>query len=335
MTGWKPVCLVLFLTVSLALGGCQNPKHQENPETLPVQEPAAPQETKAIAPGEGEQGARVEFVTREHKMERVLFSGGYLRSLPEEKPETILRPAPAGALGMIFGKREINGLEWAKVATRDGVTGWYTVPARPGVPRGEKREALKITHDGYQNTYPQVTGGVTPQVQDRINQELGNYISVYRHITGPVESELQCRVTYNRNHLLSLVFQGKPVLYRNYPVTEVNNLASWTRLKNYAWVSPLMGGADGSLLLARKTDFQYAMVFDLNTGNRLTLDHFLGSSQQEAIQEKLGSLEAWARLQKDNFYIEPQGKLVALASVSQGEGGRVPLDLSDLVIREF
>ena len=77
------------------------------------------------------------------------------------------------------------------------------------------------------------------------------------------------------------------------------------------------------------------MVFDLNTGNRLTLDHFLGSSQQEAIQEKLGSLEAWARLQKDNFYIEPQGKLVALASVSQGEGGRVPLDLSDLVIREF
>ena len=329
MTGWKPVCLVLFLTVPLALGGCQNPKHQENPGALPVQEPAAPQETKAIAPGEGEQGARVEFVTREHKMERVLFSGGYLRSLPEEKPETILRPAPAGALGMIFGKREIN------VATRDGVTGWYTVPARPGAPRGEKREALKITHDGYQNTYPQVTGGVTPQVQDRINQELGNYISVYRHITGPVESELQCRVTYNRNHLLSLVFQGKPVLYRNYPVTEVNNLASWTRLKNYAWVSPLMGGADSSLLLARKTDFQYAMVFDLNTGNRLTLDHFLGSSQQEAIQEKLGSLEAWARLQKDNFYIEPQGKLVALASVSQGEGGRVPLDLSDLVIREF
>ena len=136
MTGWKPVCLILFLTVSLALGGCQNPKHQENPGTLPVQEPAAPQETKAIAPGEGEQGARVEFVTREHKMERVLFSGGYLRSLPEEKPETILRPAPAGALGMIFGKREINGLEWAKVATRDGVTGWYTVPATQGS-RGE------------------------------------------------------------------------------------------------------------------------------------------------------------------------------------------------------
>ena len=63
-------------------------------------------------------------VNREHKMERVIFSGGYLRSLPEEKPETILRPAPEGAQGMIFGKREINGLEWAKVATRDGVTGW-------------------------------------------------------------------------------------------------------------------------------------------------------------------------------------------------------------------
>lgn len=333
MMGWKTGCLVLSLAASLILAGCQKQKPQGDPGALPAQEPAAAQETKAIAPGEGKQGARVEFVTREHKMERILFSGGYLRSLPEEKPETILRSAPEGALGMIFGKREINGLEWAKVATRDGVTGWYTVPARKGAPPGEKRAALRITHEGYQSTYPQVTGGVSPAVQDRINQELGNYISVYRHITGPVESELRCRVTYNQNHLLSLVFQGKPVLYRNYPVAEVNNLASWTRLKKYAYVSPLLGGADSGLLLAQKTDFQYAMVFDLHTGNRLTLEYFLGGGKAEELQERAAALDPWARIQNDNFYIEPQGKLMAMASVPRK--GRVELDLSDLVIRDF
>ena len=114
-----------------------------------------------MLPG-GRPGAQVEFVTRQHSMERIQFTGGYLRNLPEEKPETILRQAPDGARGMIFGKREINGLEWAKVATRDGITGWYTVPARPGASATTKRENLKISKDAYETTYPQVTGKSPP-----------------------------------------------------------------------------------------------------------------------------------------------------------------------------
>lgn len=197
----------------------------------------------------------------------------------------------------------------------------------------DKREPLQITNEGYRTIFPQVTGGVTSQVQDRINQELGNYLSVYRHITGPVESGLQCRVTYNRRQILSLVFQGDPILYRSYPVTEVNSLASWTRLKHYAYVSPLQGGADPSLLTARITDLHYGLVFDLVTGSRLPLEYFLGQNRQEAIRERLADLGEGARFQKDNFYIDTQGHLVALASVP-GKG-RVEMDLSDLVIREF
>ena len=335
MTGGRIRHFLLVLTVLAFLGclagGCSRSQTAESNQTAGETEAAS--ETKALAPGEGEQGARVEFVNREHKMERVIFSGGYLRSLPEEKPETILRPAPEGAQGMIFGKREINGLEWAKVATRDGVTGWDAVPAKEGAGPRDKRNPLKITNDGYETTFPQVTGGVAPQVQDRINQELGNYLSVYRHITGPVESELQCQVTYNRRQILSLVFQGTPILYRSYPVSEVNSLASWTRLKNYAYVSSLQGGADPTLLVARITDLHYALVFDLATGSRLTLDYFLGANRQEELQERLAGLGEGARLQKDDFYITTQGRLVALASVP-GKG-RVDLDLSDLVIREF
>ena len=95
MTGKKTGRFLLALAVlGMLAGGCVR---SQPAETGQAAETAAPSETKALAPGEGVQGARVEFVTREHKMERVLFSGGYLRSLPEEKPETILRPAPAGA----------------------------------------------------------------------------------------------------------------------------------------------------------------------------------------------------------------------------------------------
>lgn len=151
MTGKKTGRFLLALAVmGMLAGGCVR---SQPAETGQAAETAAPSETKALAPGEGVQGARVEFVTREHKMERVLFSGGYLRSLPEEKPETILRPAPAGAQGMIFGKREINGLEWAKVATRDGVTGWYTVPAKkepaPGTNGSPSRSPMKATEPSF------------------------------------------------------------------------------------------------------------------------------------------------------------------------------------------
>lgn len=337
MKGWKRSLLVL-LGCSLFLGGCGKKSAQEPAGELPqktaVQESKGT-ESKTIAPGEGTQGARVEFVTRPHSLERIQFAGGYLRNLPEEKSETILRRAPAGAVGMIFGKREINGLEWAKVATRDGVTGWYTMPAKPGAAPKAKREALKITQDEYETVYPQVTGGISSQAQDRINQELGNYIGVFRYVTGPVGGGLQCQVTYNRNNLLSLVFTAKPIRFRMIPVSEVNNLASWARLKKYAFVSPLVGGADPALLRAETIDLQYALVFDLTTGNRLTLGYFLGNGQQETIQQRVEALGSGARYQTDNFYINEKGQLIALASVEGDTPGRTPLDLSDLVIKEF
>ena len=328
-----------LLCLCLLLSGCQKQAQPEPAGELPRKaesQESRGQETKAIALGEGIQGARVEFVTRQHSMERIQFVGGYLRNLPEEKPETILRPAPEGALGMIFGKREINGLEWAKVATRDGITGWYAVPARPGASPKEKRDALKISRDDYQTTYPQVTGEISPQAQDRINQELGNYIGVFRYMTGPVGSSLQCQVTYNRNNLLSIVFTAPPIRYRMVPVSEVNNLASWARLKKYAYMSPLLGGADPTLMQAEKIDLQYALVFDLTTGSRLNLSYFLGTGQKEIIQARLEALGRGGRLQPDNFYINEQGQLIALVSVRDpSPGGRTPLDLSDLVIKEF
>lgn len=330
---------LLGLCLCLLVSGCQKQAKPEAAGELPQKaatQETRGQETKSLAPGEGAQGARVEFVTRQHSMERVQFVGGYLRNLPEEKAETILRRAPDGALGMIFGKREINGLEWAKVATRDGITGWYTVPAQKGASPKAKRDALKISKDEYETTYPQVTGEISPQAQDRINQELGNYIGVFRYVTGPVGGPLQCQVTYNRNNLLSIVFTAPPILYRMIPVAEVNNLASWARLKKYAYVSPLIGGADPNLLRAEKIELQYALVFDLTTGNRLTLSHFLGSGQQDTLQARLDALGPGARLQPDNFYINGEGQLIALASVQEpAPGGRTPLDLSDLVIKEF
>lgn len=330
----KTTLAALCLGLCVLAAGCGSKKTEQS-QDIPFKNPAPTQETKTIASGEGQQGARVEFVTREHGMERITFSGGYLRSLPEEKPETIMRPAPTGSQGMIFGKREINGLEWAKVATRDGVTAWYAVPAREGAAKGEKRAPLQVTDSVYRSTYPQITGGVEPRVQDLINQELGNYFSVYRHVTGPVGGELQCQVTYNKNRLLSLVFSGKPIRYRSYPVSEVNNLPSWAQLKKYAHVSPLMGGADPNLLLADKTDFQYAMVFDLTTGSRLTLEYFIGHGREKELQDLLQPLGDGARLQRDNFYVDEKGSVTALVSVLEPDTGRVPLDLTGLKIRNY
>lgn len=320
----------LFLGLMLALSGCGKQEPTKPEPNQPSQESS--HETKTLAAGEGEGGARVEFVTRSHSMDRIAFSGGYLHSLPEETPSNIVRPAPAGAQGMIFGTRELGGLEWAKVATRDGVTAWYAVPTKEGASQEEKRASLQIANAVYKSTYPQITGGVSPDIQDRINQELGSYFSVYRHVTGPVGGELSCQITYNRRGILSLVFTAKPILFRNYPVSEVNNLTSWIQLKKYACITPLMGGADPSLLTAEKTDLQYAMTFDLRTGRRLTWDYFLGKEATKEVERRVTALGHSARLQTDIFYVNDKGQLVALADL---ETGRVPLDLSDLVSRDY
>lgn len=77
--------LAALLAASLLTGcgsstGSQSTASSKGTEAASTQEklltsPAPSQETKTLAPGEGERGARVEFVTREHKMERITFSG--------------------------------------------------------------------------------------------------------------------------------------------------------------------------------------------------------------------------------------------------------------------
>ncbi len=48
------------------------------------------------------------------------------------------------------------------------------------------------------------------------------------------------------------------------------------------------------------------------------------------------TLGTGTRLQPDNFYITEQGQLLALVDLQgPGPGGRKPLDLSDLVSKEF
>ena len=115
----------------------------------------------------------------------------------------------------------------------------------------------------------------------------------------------------------------------------MNNLPSWTQLKKYACVSPLLGGADPNLLIAEKTDLQYAMVFDLATGSRLSLEYFIGHSHEKELQELLEQFGEDARLQRDNFYVDEKGKIIALVSVAEPDSGRVPLDLSGLRARDY
>lgn len=272
-------------------------------------------------------------------MERVIFSGGYLYRLPEISPETLLREVPAGSQGMIYGKREINGRQWAKVTTRDGVTGWYTMPDSGKKNSGEDGKALPPSLEEsdkvYRSTYPRITGGVTPEVQDAINKALDEYLSVYRFVTGPVGSDLGCRVTYNRQGILSLVFSGPPIRFRAYSVSDINNTEYWKNVKKYVFISPLWGGADPKIMTAAMTDVRYGMVFDLHTGRRMTLQNFIGSGQDKTVHQMLSSLGEEAQMDADNFYVDEKGQLFLLASRQEPEPGRVPLELSSLVIREY
>jgi len=70
--------------------------------------------------------AKIDFINTDHVMERVTFNGGFLRSEPEINSSNTIYPLLKGTQGMLYGKRKINGKEWAKVTTREGYTGWYT-----------------------------------------------------------------------------------------------------------------------------------------------------------------------------------------------------------------
>ena len=330
-------CLIAaFSGCSSTTRATESPQKEAGTELVPSV--SSRRETTTLSSGEQQQGARIEFVTREHKMERVIVSGGYLYRLPEISPETLVREVPAGSQGMIYGKREINGRQWAKVTTRDGLTGWYTVPdsaEKAADGSGEGAAGLEETDKVYRSTYPQVAGGVPPEVQNRINAALNEYLEAYRFVTGPVGSNLTCRVTYNRKNLLSLVFSGPPIYFRSYPVSVINDSAAWDRLRRYMFLSPLWGGSDPDLMTAAVTDIQYGMVFDLRTGQRLSTADFIGSGQDGTVRQMLATLGDTAELDPENFYVDEKGQLFLLASRQEPEPGRVPLDLSALVDRNY
>ena len=172
--------LSLILAALLTAGCSGEKKDQKTPDVVPAEN--TQRETKTTTTGENDHGARIEFVTREHKMERVLFSGGYLRSLPEESPTAIVREVPQGSEGMIYGKRVLGKKEWAKVTTRDGVTGWYTIP-ETALKAGQQATLEEISKV-HRSTYPQIIGGVASDVALAINREIGRYLDVYRFVTG-------------------------------------------------------------------------------------------------------------------------------------------------------
>ena len=94
--------LSLILAALLTAGCSGEKKDQKTPDVVPAEN--TQRETKTTTTGENDHGARIEFVTREHKMERVLFSGGYLRSLPEESPTAIVRLRKKG-MGQSYDAR--------------------------------------------------------------------------------------------------------------------------------------------------------------------------------------------------------------------------------------
>jgi hypothetical protein len=323
---------IFLLCAVLVVAGCGTEKKKINNTDL-VPSVSSQSESTTTDSGENQQGARVEMVTKDHKMERVIFSGGYLHSLPEDVPETIVREVPKGSQGMIYGKRVINGKEWAKVTTRDGVTGWYTAPQSNK--QKETKSRLEESDKTYRSMYPRVTGGTTVFVQDTINKELERYLAVYRFVTGPVGNDLKCQVTYNRKGILSLVFSGPPIKYRSYNVSQVNDIENWREVQRYAFLSPLWGSADASVLTAAVTDIRYAMTFDLKTGRRMTIFDFIGTQHNDDLRDLLSTLGEETLLERDNFFVNDKGQLFLMASQLQPEPGRVVLNLSQFVVRDY
>ncbi len=253
------------------------------------------------------QKAKLNYVNQDHVMEHVTFNGGYLRKEPEQSTGNITSGLIRGSRGLLYGKRRINGKEWGKVTTREGLTGWYT-PVEEN--KGENTY-LKVDKRNYQQSYPEV-GGIKEEAARFINQEIAAYLEVFNYVVGPVGSGLQCRVTFNDNKVLSIVFTAAVINYRTYPLTAVQDEAQWKKINTYAALSPLMAMATSQGLTAKSTDLQYAMTFSLTTGKRLTLQDFglTSESVKAAVVDKLG---VGSQVDGTNFYLTEQGQLVLLA----------------------
>jgi len=275
----------------------------------------------------------INYVADSQRMKRVTFSGGYLRSSPEMLNDNIVVAALNGSKGIIYGDRQIDNVEWAKVTTREGTTGWYSV--EPKVIDGKKVVLpLDIMEKTYSTTYPQI-GGVAENVAEKINEEIKNYLSVFKYVVGPVGNNLHCRVTYNKNNILSILFESPFVSYRIYPTEDVNNIEFWENVKKYCFVSPLIADAQPKVLYAERSDLQYGLVFDLKTGKRLSYQDFMLHKQDEEVADLLSKFGDDASIQSENFYITEDKEIKVFVSHNGMNPGRVALDLTSLGIKKF
>lgn len=274
--------------------------------------------------------AQINFVNTDHEMEHIIFSGGYLRSEPELIASNIICPLIKGSQGILYGKRRISKKEWAKVTTREGLTGWYS-PA-DSLDK-ENNSSLQLRRGNFQRSYPQISG-IKEETAQLINAEIANYLEAFKLVVGPVGSNLQCRITYNKHNILSMLFTVPKINYRTYDIGLTQNKKKWEKLNKYCAISPLKAFAASSGLTAEVSDLQYAMTFDLQTGKRLDLAYFLQDNLAK-VKPVLAAKGVALTLQADNFYIEGTNELIGLAEVSEADWGRTRIELSDLVKRKF
>jgi len=275
----------------------------------------------------------ISYVTDSQRMKRITFSGGYLRSSPEILKGNIVVSALKGSKGIIYGERKIDKVEWAKVTTREGTTGWYSV--EPKLVDGKLEvQPLDIMEKTYSTTYPQISG-VADDVAEKINGEIKKYLAVFKYVVGPVGNNLHCRVTYNKNNILSILFESPFVSYRIYPTEDVNNIGFWENVKKYCFISPLIADAQPKVLYAERSDLQYGFVFDLKTGKRLKYQDFMLHKKDKGIDDLLATVGDDASMQSDNFYITEDKEIKVFVSHNGVNPGRVALDLTGLGIKKF
>lgn len=275
----------------------------------------------------------VNYITDSQRMKRITFSGGYLRSSPAILADNILATTLPGSKAIIYGERKIDNVEWAKVTTREGTTGWYN--AEPEIIDGKKTAPnLDIMEKTYITTYPEVSG-IAVDAASKINEEIKNYMDVYKYVVGPVGNNLHCSVTYNKNNILSILFESPFISYRIYPTKDVNNGGFWEHLKKYAFVSLLIGDAQQDMLYAERSDLQYGLVFDLRTGERLNYKEFLLPQKEKEVNLLVSEFGQDAQVQNDNFYITEDKEIKVFVSHNGKNPGKTALDLTPMSIKEF
>lgn len=215
--------------------------------------------------------ATIQYITKENRMERLTFDDGYLRSTPEMASGTIVANVYKGSQGMLYGKRLINGMYWAKVTTREGVTGWYSPGDKLGEPASRD---LNTSSKNYSTTYP-VISGISEKAAAKINKDINDYLAAFKYVAGPVGNTLQCRITYNAEDRLSVLFTAGAVISRSYKVADVNNSEFWPTITKYCFIPELHSDVAKENLVAPITDLQYAMVYDLTTGTDYPMMYFL------------------------------------------------------------